>query len=469
MLLPALLLLAAAPGTFVPSHKVSAIGAARADMTDELLAIRTERMIDAQTFGILRDPRALAGAQRIMSPKMQQIFEDAARRSGLSPTLIAAIAYLESWGDSSARSPTGPKGAMQISGGTARSMGLKVTYATRYKVTTAKKRVKLKSGKTVVRTVTHKTPYRVLVSDERTNPARAIPAAAAYLARMQNKFGGLDWAIFAYHCGEGCVGSMRAMTEQAKGLKPPYTVAKMFFGATPAFNRDLYEGLKSEMERDFSPTYWFRIMRAQQLLALYKSDPAEFKRLAADYRYDQDPAKRAPHRLAVWLRASDFRYQSPEDIKRDEGVNLVRPVDDPAFFGFRIRNDNDELMQASPAAIGTLVYVAYETRRLFESMRPREKFVPLDVTSLVRTLGESSGARLEALAHESGQVFDIDYRSLPLAERDALDFVLRDLGWEGYVGFVEEAPHSGTLHIGCAPAARDFFSEIFEEARAARP
>ena len=31
------------------------------------------------------------------------------------------------------------------------------------------------------------------------------------------------------------------------------------------------------MERDFSPTYWFRIMRAKQLLGMYKEDPDRFK------------------------------------------------------------------------------------------------------------------------------------------------------------------------------------------------
>jgi len=47
-------------------------------MSEEVLARRTELMIDSQTFGIMRDPQALAGAQRITSPKLQAIFQDAA-------------------------------------------------------------------------------------------------------------------------------------------------------------------------------------------------------------------------------------------------------------------------------------------------------------------------------------------------------------------------------------------------------
>ena len=60
----------------------------------------------------------------------------------------------------------------------------------------------------------------------------------------------------------------------------------------------------------------------------------------------------------------------------------------------------------------------------------------------------------EALAHCSGHVFDIDYSALPPAELECLRFVLSDLGWEGYLGFVEEGANNGTLHIGCAPSSR---------------
>src|SRR4051812_48767283 len=116
--LPALLCLGFShPETFAPVHRLTAIGMARGDMTDELLAKRTELMVDAQTFAILRDPRALAGAAKITSPAMQKIFGTAAAQSGLPASLVSALAYLESWGDSTAQSPAGPKGVMQIASG----------------------------------------------------------------------------------------------------------------------------------------------------------------------------------------------------------------------------------------------------------------------------------------------------------------------------------------------------------------
>ena len=94
-------------------------------------------------------------------------------------------------------------------------------------------------------------------------PERAVPAAARYLARMETKFGGRDWAIFAYHCGEGCVSDLLPLAEAAVHHKQP-TVAEMFFVANPAHHAELYQALQREMQRDYSPTYWFRIQRAEQ-------------------------------------------------------------------------------------------------------------------------------------------------------------------------------------------------------------
>jgi hypothetical protein len=194
-LLLALFVLMPAGGAdqFMPSHRVSGIGVSRDDISDELLDARTDLMIESQTFSIMREADALPGAKRITgNPKLQALFRSAAASSGMPASVIEAICYLESWGNPSAQSITGPKGIMQISGATAVSMGLKVVYATRYKVTRVKVPGKKVKGKATTRTVTRREPYRVLVRDERMQPERAIPAAARYLAGMEQKFGGRD-------------------------------------------------------------------------------------------------------------------------------------------------------------------------------------------------------------------------------------------------------------------------------------
>ncbi len=464
---------AGSPDYFTPSHRVSGVGVARDDISRDLLDVRTDLMIQSQTFSILRDPLALPGAKRITSPKLQSLIRSSATRAGFPPEVLEAISYLESWGEPRAESPAGPRGIMQISAATARAMGLRVLVATRYKVSREKVLLppKGKSRKARYRTVTHKTPYVVTVRDDRLKPERAIPAAARYLAGMVQKFGGLDWAIFAYHCGQGCVAEMQELTRRARGIpNDDITVARMFFSANPAWNRELYEAIQQQMQRDWSPTYYFRVMRAEQLLNLYRRNPSEFEVLARQYRSEFQPAGRAPHRLAVWLKRDDLVFRSCEDIRADLGKRLVKALDRPDYFGYRLRVSPDSpqdlqyFSQASPSALGTLTYIAFETRRLFEALDPKgQKFQPLEVTALVEP--ETSVRQLpgrEGLSHCSGQVFDIDYSGLPPAELECLRFVLSDLGWEGYLGFVDEGRDS--LHIGCAPTARDFFASVFQEA-----
>jgi hypothetical protein len=118
--------------------------------------------------------------------------------------------------------------------------------------------------------------------------------------------------------------------------------------------------------------------------------------------------------------------------------------------------------------MGTIAYIAFETRRLHEAMKPRgEKFVPLEITALVQPLDyeerQPRRGTSELPAHCTGQVFDLDISNLPRGQQEALEFVLADLGWGGFLGFVRESDRGTVLHIGAAPTARDFFTRVYEE------
>jgi hypothetical protein len=457
---------------FTPANTLSGVGVSRKSMSDAVLARRTELMIESQTFAIMRDPEALVGAERIT--KQKKLFDQASAASGLPSEFIAAIAFLESWGNPKAESPAGPKGMMQISHGTARSMGLRITYGKRYRTVVERKQVRNKRGKLVMQSRRRRVPYTVLVRDERLIPQRAVPAAARYLARLEQQYGGRDWAVWAYHCGEGCIGQVRSVAER-EDIEKPLTVPKVFFGGYPGRNREVWEAIRYHMDRDYSPTYWFRIMRAQQLLDLYSKDRASFRKLYEEYRYRVNPLQRAPHRLSVWLTPDDLAYANCDDLKKAQGKSLVRAFDHPKYFGFTLapaigRQDplnREYYLQASPAAIGTIAYIAYETRRLHDEMKTHgEKFVPLEITELVlpRDVEEVGTNGKGGVSHCSGQVFDIGYRNLPPFEREALEFILNDLGWQGYLGFVTESSADATYHVGAAPTARDFFTRVYQEA-----
>ena len=465
---------------FTPKHRLSAIGASRPDLDAAVLSARTSRMIDAETFTILREPKALEGVRRITSPNLQRLFRQAAAQSGFPASTLAAISYLESFGDPLAESPAGPRGIMQFSEPTARSAGLSVVRATRYRIVQEKTVVRRKGKKPLYKTVQRKVPYTVIVRDDRLVPERAIPAAASYLSRLTARFGSLDWAVFAYHCGEGCVGYFQNLRDQlTSSAHPLASYPSVFFSGSPVWRRELYELVEEHMLRDWSPTYYFRVMRAEQLVSLYQKDPDEFEALFTVYRNQDKPEQRAGHRLLVWLRSEDLAAPSADDLKAAR-TRLVRLMDDPAYFGFEIdksigaddANHQPYYWQVSPSAAGTLLYIAYETRRLFDLDKPKhEKFVPLEVTDLVypadyhgHLLGSAGESAADFNAHCTGQVFDISLARLGPRERECLRFVLDDIGWDGYLGFSQETPANDMMHIGCSPSSRDFFTQVYEDA-----
>jgi hypothetical protein len=147
-------------------------------------------------------------------------------------------------------------------------------------------------------------------------------------------------------------------------------------------------------------------------------------------------------------------------------------LDDPRFYGFSLPEvggrERELYLQNSPASIGTLLYVAFETRRLFDELKPRgERFVPLQVAELVTTTDRPAEAGTllvdpEFPAHSTGEVFDIDRANLPRGERECLNFTLDDMGWDGYLGFIQVT--GDTVHIGSSPSSRDFFTQVYEEA-----
>src|SRR5690242_8657436 len=62
---------------FAPTHRLAGVGVDRVDMSSLTLEMRTQRMIDSETFAIMREPEALAGAVRVSSPKLQKLFKNA--------------------------------------------------------------------------------------------------------------------------------------------------------------------------------------------------------------------------------------------------------------------------------------------------------------------------------------------------------------------------------------------------------
>lgn len=109
-------------------------------------------------------------------------YTDAARRHGLDPGLLRAVAWTESRGHNSAISPKGAIGIMQLMPGTAAALGVN--------------------------------PH---------DPLANIDGGAAYLARQLATFRSVPLALAAYNAGPGAVTRYRGV--------PPYAETRRYVGS----------------------------------------------------------------------------------------------------------------------------------------------------------------------------------------------------------------------------------------------
>ena len=57
----------ARPDYFTPEHRLSGVGVDRAEMTPRVLDDRTDRMIESETFAILREPHGVAAFMAVLA------------------------------------------------------------------------------------------------------------------------------------------------------------------------------------------------------------------------------------------------------------------------------------------------------------------------------------------------------------------------------------------------------------------
>jgi hypothetical protein len=483
---------------FQPKHRLPGIGLDRVSMDDAIISLRTQNLIAAQTFGIMRNSDgkkldAAVWADRVSAPEMHDIIEGASRTSGFPASLIEGIVFIESGGDGNAKSPTGPRGIMQMTARIGNFLHLHHKVETKAQVVIkapGSRNHAAHKGQSRVKSITKTLKHSVIV-DDRGDASRAIPAGAKLLAdtaryyRQKYGFPGdvaEQFAAWEWHSGRPVVDKAVKLAEQG-GIKN-ITLPRLFFLCSPWYNPELFALLQKDLDQDYGPTYWFRVMRAEQLLNLYRTNRAEYKALMDRNRSTVPGAEKAESRLETWYSLGGS-YQSVTDLKTAiASGKLVRPPSDSAYFSYVLRLDgpagigsqdpaNRELYATDPpAVIGALLYIASETRRVWEqSPHPAgERFVPLEVTSMVRTaqyqklLNKVNGnSRTTFPSHTLGAV-DVSFAKLSRSEETALHFVLEDLGFEEDIGYFNEHKAQKTMHFMPSPKQTGFFREIYDEA-----
>ena len=116
---------------------------------------------------------------------------------------------------------------------------------------------------------------RRAAADPRFYPAKALAATVRYLQIAEHQFGRQDLAFESYHMG---IGNLHNVLGAYDGGRPvPYV--QLYFDSAPDHHPAAYQLLAGF--GDDSSLYYWRLLGAEQIMHLYRTDRAALRRLAS--------------------------------------------------------------------------------------------------------------------------------------------------------------------------------------------
>jgi|GEM_PF-5833894 len=485
-----------------PLDRIQGLGKDRENLTPQQLTDRMDRLMQASEFWLLRRNLALEAPGRIFYPANWAMFQAAGAEYGADPYMIAALAFVESYGNPTARSPTGPLGIMQFTKARGQECGLR-QYATRQRVE-EEKLVWKGRGKNRRQVLEIRTRSFNVTVDERLDPEKSVNAAARCLAQAYRRFGRWDFAIQEHHNGNGRIRKMIQLytgegkiTDKNVGqiiARHNLTFAHVLFGNTPYFRPKLFEYLEDiRMTADFAPTYSPRVFQAMALLKQYQQSPAAYLARFNAYRSLFKDDLEASNRMWYFFKPEDvptMQFASLQQVM-DAGrsgrlVPLPEPWEDhgivPRLTGKSPIAEKDmanqrEYIRADMATVGSLLYVMNELRLL-----QGQKFEAYETNSLVRTtqtqeaLLKDPGTKASSVlrTHEWGKAFDVPVLDMDKDRQRDLLFILTELDSYGLISFVPEHALVGkgrrrkalltTYHVVPHPSESARFERAYSQA-----
>jgi len=266
-------------------------------------------MVQTQTFGILREPRAPA-ARRLTPTRAAIAFPIGRRAQRVPAKRPGSYGLPGKAGAMHGREPRRPKGIMQISEATAHDMGLAVKHATLYR----KVKERVAAPPSAASRNSNRNPQDSLFGHRTGRPPGSAapfpPPPPTWPAWSAGSAAATGYLRLPLRPGLRCANARSHAPRQRRTQRAGHRRAHVFF-VQPGVESRALRSHPAGMQRDWSPTYWFRVRRAEQLLALYREDPAAFASLAREYQSDFTSA-RPPHRLSVWLRRPDLVFHSDD-------------------------------------------------------------------------------------------------------------------------------------------------------------
>ncbi len=216
---------------------------------------------------------ALATAARVAA--FRPMIDRATAGTNVDPSILEALVFVESAGRPNViagNDPADASGLTQILAQTGQSLlGMHINLA-RSRQLTAKIDQAAFQGR--IGLVARLQRQRA-ADDDRFDPAKALAATVRYLEIARAHFGRADLAVESYHMG---IGNLQDVLDDYDGGRAvPY--AQLYFDTAPDHHTSAYD-LISGFGDDSSLYYW-RVLGAQQIMRLYRTDRAALTQLSS--------------------------------------------------------------------------------------------------------------------------------------------------------------------------------------------
>ena len=297
--------------------------------------------------------------------------------------------------------------------------------------------------------------------DTRFDPAGALAGTMRYLTTARERLGSDELAVVSYHMGIGNLTNVLRLYAGELDASIPELVeerdltwTRVFFDTAP----DRNAGAHALLTRlgDDSPTYYWRVLAALEIMRLYREDSDRLQEL------DLLHGAKSSAEEVLHPPSETERFADHIDLSDAWDEHDLQPLPDEPGLGFTIDRSLGELSRRlgqprdlyrglRPEALALLVYLGRRVDELSGAERP------LRVTSAVRDdayqellRGRNPEATDGYSLHTTGYAFDIarDYASGKQAQ--ALQFLLDDLTARGLIAWIREPT---AIHVAVAREA----------------
>jgi hypothetical protein len=334
--------------------------------------------------------RAIAGEQYVVFSKSpggvvataarvaayRPLMDAAAAGTGIDPNLLEAIVFLESAGDPNALAGTdaaNAAGLTQILAQTGSSLlGMHVDLAGSRRLTKA---IAAAYALGEIARVGRLQRQRAQI-DDRFDPRKALAATVRYLEIARRDLGRADLAVVSYHMGIGNL--QNVLRDYDGGSSVPY--AQLFFDTAPGRHAAAYQLLQGF--GDDSSLYYWRILAARNIMALYRSNRSALMRLAGleTAGLSNENVLHPPDQTTA--------FTSPSALSTAYAAREVLPLpSDPAKLGL-----------AYGPSLGSLARRLGQPPALYRGLRPAALDLLIELAARVRALSGSKAPLIVAQA-----------------------------------------------------------------------